>query len=112
MLSLSYLKEYIMVSIALSTVTCAFIQKTKGLIKPKSLIIWYSFFVNILFSIIFCQSFTKINFPDSLWTGLFSFIGADTLYKSLEGKLSSYTEIRSTKEVGIKKENILNKKEG
>jgi len=53
MLSLSYLKEYIMVSIALSTVTCAFIQKTKGLIKPKSLIIWYSFFVNILFSIIF-----------------------------------------------------------
>ncbi len=29
----------------------------------------------------------------SLWVGFFSYIGADTLYKSLEGKLASYTAL-------------------
>ena len=49
MLDLEFLQKMLIIAIALSTITCAFIQKTKGLIKPKSLIIWYSFFVNILF---------------------------------------------------------------
>ena len=41
----------------------------------------------------FCQTFTNANVIHSLWVGLFSFLGADTIYKSLEGKLSSYKDL-------------------
>ena len=41
----------------------------------------------------FCQNFTNANVIHSLWVGLFSFLGADSIYKSLEGKLSSYKDL-------------------
>jgi len=47
--------------------------------------------------IIFCITFTKISFPNSLWIGLFSFLGADSIYKTLEGKISSYSTLRDKK---------------
>ena len=111
MLSLNELKDFLMVSIALSTITCAFIQKTKGFFKTNKYIILYSLIVNMTLSIIFCMSFTKISFPMSLWTGFFSFIGADTIYRSLEGKLSTYSQLRQSNRYVLKKENIINKKE-
>ena len=97
MLSIEYIKTILTVSIILSTISCAFIQKTKGLFSTNKYIIIYSLLVNIIFSIIFCYSFTNIKLPVCLWTGLFSFIGADTIYKSMEGKLSTYTDIRKRK---------------
>lgn len=98
MISLIELKDFLIISIVLSTITCAFIQKTKVFFKSKKYIVFYSCVVNILFSILFCISFTSISFPKSLWTGFFSFLGADTIYKSLEGRLPTYTELRKSKE--------------
>lgn len=91
------IQNFLLLSIILSPITCAFIQKTKGLFKSKKYIIIYSLIINIIFGIIFCYSFTNIKLPRCLWTGLFSFIGADTIYKSLEGKLSTHKEIRNKK---------------
>lgn len=111
MLKLNLLQEMIIVSIAMSTITCSLIQKTKKYLKNGKFVCLYSLIINILTSIIFCITFTQIKFPESLWVGLFSFIGADTLYKSLEGKISSYKDITPQNYIEIPKDNIINVEE-
>lgn len=111
MLDLDFLKDLLIISIALSVITCAFVQKTKLHFNSSRYLPLYSFIVNISIGIIFCLTFTEITFPTSLWVGLFSFIGADSIYKTLEGKLASYTEIISRNAVTIPKENIINEEE-
>ncbi len=111
MLELDFLKNLLIISIALSVITCAFIQKTKCHFKSSHCLPIYSFVVNMLIGVVFCLTFTDIKFPTSLWVGLFSFIGADSLYKTLEGKLSSYSDIINRQNVSIPKENIINKEE-
>ena len=111
MFKIEYLKQLLIISIALSTITCTLIQKTKFLLKSSKWITFYSFLINMLVGIIFCISFTDISFPNSLWIGLFSFLGADSIYKTLEGRISSYTDIISKNTISIPKENILNKED-
>lgn len=109
MLKLDYLQEMLIISIALSVITCALIQKIKFHFKSKKRIVLYSLIINIIVGIAFCKTFTDINFPISLWVGLFSFIGADTIYRTLENKLSSYNEQINKNTINIKKSNIINK---
>ena len=97
MLNVNLLKELLIIGIAVSVITVAFIQKTKGIFKKSKWINLYSLIVNMVFGIIFCMSFTEANIINSLWVGLFSYIGADTLYKTLEGKLKPYSDIISKK---------------
>lgn len=111
MLNLEFLKDLLIISIALSVITCAFIQKTKVHFKNSKCLPIYSLVINLFVGMIFCLTFTDIEFPTSIWVGLFSFIGADTLYKTLEGKLSSYTDIINRQSISIKKENIINKED-
>lgn len=111
MLNIDYLRQLLIISITLSVITCAFIQKTKYLLKSSKWISFYSFIINIIIGIIFCISFTTITFPNSLWIGLFSYLGADSIYKSLEGKISSYTEIIEEKTIKISKDNIINEED-
>ena len=108
MLKLTILQQMLVVAIALSIITCAFVQKTKNAFKNANILSIYSFFVNMVLGILFCITFTSIPFPESLWVGLFSFIGADTIYKSLEGKLKSYSSLVETKNViSVPKENLI-----
>jgi len=111
MLDFEYLKKLLIISITLSTITCAFIQKTKFLFKSSKFIALYSFVVNLFVGVIFCKTFTDINLPNSLWIGLFSFIGADSLYKTLEGKINSYSDIINKNTVTISKDKIINKED-
>ncbi|MBO5138170.1 MAG: hypothetical protein J6B89_00835 [Bacilli bacterium] len=108
MLKLSLLQQMIIVAVAMSTITCSFIQKTKKYLKKSKLICLYSFVVNMVTSVIFCITFTEVKFPESLWVGLFSFIGADTLYKSLEGKVKSYKDVVTQKSIEVPIENLIN----
>lgn len=107
MLKLELLQQLLIVAIALSTITCSIIQKTKKILKSSSYLCFYSFIINIIFSIIFCYTFTSISFPTSLWVGLFSFLGADTIYKSLEGRISSYKDLVVSKTINVKAENLI-----
>ena len=107
MLKIELLKELLVIAIALSTVTCSFVQKTKRLFKCSNCLCHYSFLVNMLFSIFFCITFTTVDFPHSLWVGLFSFLGADTIFKTLEGKLSSYKDLVSKELIYVKKQNLI-----
>ena len=97
MLNWSYLQNILIIAIACSTITVTFIQKTKKFCHNTRCITWYSLIVNIIFGFLFSLSFSNIDKINSLWVGLFSFIGADTIYRNLEGKLSSYTELNSNK---------------
>ncbi len=103
------LQKLLIIAIACSTITVAFIQKTKKFFKKSTYITTYSFIVNVIFGFIFSKTFTDLDYLKSLWVGLFSFIGADTIYKNLEGKLSSFTSLRSEKEKAIieKNENVI-----
>lgn len=111
MLNLEYLQKMLIIAIALSAITCTFIQKTKKFIPKSKYITIYSLTINLLIGVIFCITFTDITFPKSLWVGLFSYLGADTIYKSLEGKLTPYRELVTKKTISIPEENIINKEE-
>ena len=93
MLNLTLLKNLLIIAIACSTITLTFIQKTKKFLPTSKIIVLYSLIINIIFSYLFCLTFTDADYIKSLWVGLFSFLGADTLYVTLEGKLAPYTEI-------------------
>ena len=106
MLNLSLLQQMIVVAIALSVITCAFIQKTKKYFPCSNCLVIY----NLVFVVgtLFCITFTSVDFPNSLWVSFFSFIGADTIYKSLEGKLKDYSSLVNTDYITVKKSNIIN----
>ena len=110
MFNFDYLKELLLIAIALSAITCTFIQKTKFIFKTSRFITLYSFIVNVLVGIIFSMTFTSITFPQSIWIGLFAFLGADSIYKSLEGKLASFSDLNSNN-ISISKDNIINKED-
>ena len=93
MLNLSFLQQVLISSVVLSVITCTFIQKTKRFFGNKNFIMFYSLLVNLVFGILFCNSFTTVKFPDNLWISFFSFLGADNIYKSLEGKLLTYHDL-------------------
>lgn len=93
MIDMKLLQELLIIAIAVSVITVAFIQKTKGMFKKSKWVNPYSFIVNMILGVIFSLSFTDASVVDGLWVGLFSYIGADTLYKSLEGKLKTFTDI-------------------
>ena len=93
MLDWYLLQVILVIAIACSTITVAFIQKTKKFCRNSRCITLYSFIVNMLFGYFFSLTFASIDTVKSLWVGLFSFIGADTIYRNLEGKLSSYSEL-------------------
>lgn len=105
MLDWEKLKCILVIAIACSTITLAFIQKTKKICNSNNCITWYGLLINFIIGILFSMAFSDINIWESLWVGLFSFIGADTLYQNLDGKLSSYADLVSTKTVK-KKQNM------
>ena len=108
MLKLTILQQMLVVSIALSVITCALVQKTKQAFKNPNLLSIYSFLVNMVLGVLFCKTFTSVPFPESLWVGLFSFIGADTIYKTLEGKLKSYsTLVEKSDMLSVPKKNLI-----
>ena len=98
MLNLSLLQNLLIIAIACGTITILFIQKTKHFFPCSNCVIVYSLIVNLIFSYFFCQIFcSDVSIVESIWVGLFSFLEADTIYKTLEGKLAPYREIISKK---------------
>ena len=94
-MKIELIKALLIIASAAGIISSAFVQKFKSisLIKCSSCLIYISFTISMIFGVVFTLSFTNYTIIDSLWVGLFSFIGADTIYRNLEGKLSSYTEL-------------------
>lgn len=101
-MNIDLIKSLLIISIASSIISTTFVQKIKGMsiVKCSNCLIYLSFLVSMYFGIVFTLSFTSYGFIDSLWVGLFSFIGADTIYKSFEDKVfSSYSSINNIVEI-------------
>ena len=82
------LLDLLVISITFSVILMAFTQKIKTLsLIKKSWQIWIlnlisSFAIGIPFAITFYQ----VNWKESLWVGLFSFIGASAIYEGLKNQ--------------------------
>ena len=96
-MDIDLLTELLIIAMTNSTITCAFIQKTKAKISKKWLIS-YTLLVNLVFGTCFTLTFTNSTLIHGVWVGLFSFVGADILYNTLEGKLKSYSDLVPKKE--------------
>lgn len=107
MLNIDLLQKLLIIAITVSVIVCAFVQKTKVLFKSSKLISAYSFLVNMVLGILFCITFTDVSIDKGAWVGFFSFVGADTLYKSLEGKLKTHADLINKKSITIPEENII-----
>ena len=89
-----------------------FVQKTKGIFKTSKLVPLYALTINLVIGITVCYLFTNINFIYSLWVGLTSWLGADSIFKELEGKLTSHEEILKRKNISVPIENKIIFEEG
>lgn len=96
MLNMKLLELILLSSIICSCISISFVQKTKKYINKSKCIPIYNFFVSISVGVFFCNSFTNIVFPNCLWVGILSFLGSDTIYKTLEGKLLNHNSIRNS----------------
>ena len=95
-MDINLIKTLLIISCVSSIISSSFTQKIKGtsIIKCSSCLIYISFFISMIFGIIFTLTFTHYGIIESLWVGLFSFLGADKLYKILEDKVfKSYSNI-------------------
>lgn len=97
-MNINLLQEILIIAIFNSVITCAFIQETKEMFKTSKWIKPYSMVVNMIVGVLFSISFTSLNLPLSLWVGLISFVGADAIYKTFEGKLKSFKDLVPEKE--------------
>ena len=104
------LLDVLIVSVTFSFILMALIQKFKTLkIINKSTIIWVlNTICSFLVGVPFAYSFYNFSWIDSLWVGLFSFIGAPTIYEALKNQqiitykpksISDYVEIPKENEI-------------
>lgn len=110
MLKFDMIKNILIIAIASSIITTAFVQKIKEAhkFKKSNRLVYISFVVSIILGALFSLSFSDASIIDSLWVGLFSFIGADTLYQMFEDKIfNSFGEIHKESVVEIPKDNII-----
>ena len=101
-MNIDLIKMLLVIACASSILSTAFVQKIKtaSIIKCNSCLLYISFFVSMLFGVVFTLSFTKYNVMESLWVGLFSFLGADSLYKAFEDKIfASYSKLQNVTEI-------------
>ena len=101
-MNIELIKALLLIAVSSSIISASFVQKIKtiSLIKCSDCLIYISFLISMSFGILFTLSFTDYKLIDSIWVGLFSFIGADSLYKAFEDKLfKSFNKINEVKEI-------------
>ena len=111
MLDWNLLESLLVIATTCSSITVILIQKTKKFCRTGNCIILYGLVVNMIIGYLFCQTFSDVDYMKSLWVGLFSFLGADTIYKGLEGKLKSYTELKGKNTSNSQKTDTSNQKD-
>jgi len=96
MLNMTLIKNILIIALSSSIISTSLIQKLKEGCKSKKYLLIKSFTLSMTIGILFTISFTKINFLYSLWVGLISFIGADTIYKAFEDKIfDSFSSLKN-----------------
>ena len=93
-------KNTLMVAMSAGIIVTTFVQKLKSILPSKRHIVPITIISSLLIGILFSLSFSNLNIYDSLWVGLITFIGADTIYKLFEDKIfPSYSNIKQYIEI-------------
>ncbi len=87
-MNLELLLQLLSIAMFVQILSLATVQKIKefGVIKKCWIVRLASMIINFSLGILFSFTFTDGFTWSSLWIGFFSWLGADTLYKSLEDK--------------------------
>ena len=111
--NLDLFMNLLLIGSIVGVITMALIQKTKALLPTsKSWVITvYSFVINTAVGVLCTLTFTKYKIDLSLWVGLFAFLGADTIYKSLES-LGLLKQLKSLKPEEVVLEPIVKEPQG
>lgn len=110
MLNIELIKNVLIIAMASSIITTAFVQKIKEAIefKKSSRLVIVSFIVSMVVGTLFALTYGNVDLVNSLWIGFFSFIGADAIYKAFEDKMfKPFSEIYEKEKTEIPKENII-----
>ncbi|MDD6879475.1 MAG: hypothetical protein PUD59_04540 [bacterium] len=100
-INFSLIKDVLVMGFINSLIITNLVQKIKENlnIKCSSHCVIVSLIVSFLIGTLFSLTFSNLNFICCIWSSLFSFIGADILYKILENKIfTSLSNIKKTVE--------------
>lgn len=103
-----HLLDVLTISVTFSFILMTLIQKFKTLsFISKSWQVWIlNFLCSFLLGIPFSITFYKTTMSDSIWVGIFSFIGASSIYSTLKNQtILTYKPTSITDTVKISKEN-------
>ncbi len=105
MLNFDLIKNTLIVGMASGIVTTSLVQKIKRCLPSKKWLCPISFIISMIIGTLFSLSFSTASIIDSLWAGLFSFIGADMLYQMFEDKIfKSFSSLNKTISIPIENE--------
>lgn len=105
MLKFELIKNVLIVGIGAGIITTALVQKIKEGLKTKKYLILISFIVSMIIGTLFAKYFSDLSIVYCLWAGLFSFIGADILFKAFEDKIfTPFSKLNKVIEVPIENE--------
>ena len=110
MLNLELIKNVLMVAMASSVITTAFVQKIKEAItfKKSSRLVVVSFVISMVVGTLFALTFSDTELVNALWVGFVSFIGADTIYKMFEDKIfKSFGKVIEDTKIIVDEKNII-----
>lgn len=106
-MNLDLIKQILVIAMSSSIISTATIQKIKCCVKKRMIICILSIVISFLIGILFTLSFTNLNILDSIWVGLITWVGADTIYKAFENKIfTSFSTMNRTNNIKIERTDI------
>lgn len=102
MINYDLIKNVLTMGLINSLIITNLVQKVKEsfVIKCSDTCVLISLIISLIIGTLFSLTFSNLNFIYSLWSSIFSFIGADIIYKILENKVfKSLGSIRVEKNI-------------
>lgn len=99
--------ELLGISMVFSIILMALIQKIKSFpfINKSSHVLFINLILSFAIGIPFSIAFYNINWIDGIWIGLFSFVGASSIYQGLKSQnLINYTPASVEDTINISKD--------
>lgn len=99
-MDLELLKQILIVGISASIFSTALIQKVKEQLKSKKWLFLISLVISVGIGIFFTLTFTELDLVNSIWVGITTYVGADTIYLAFEDKVfKKFSDIENVIEI-------------
>ena len=106
-MDIELIKQILVIAMASSIISTAIIQKIKEQLKHKKWLFLASFLVSNVIGTFFSLNFSELSLINSIWVGIVTWVGADSIYKAFEDKIfKSYSDIDNSKTITIERDDI------